>query len=144
MDGINKVIIVGNLGADPDLRLTPGGQHMLKLRVATNETYFDKEEKKQQRTEWHRVTVWGRRAEGLSKFLRKGATLVVEGRLHTSSYEKEGQKHYSTEIVATEVVVTGSGRATEKDPMPMQLPGNGNGNGAFARTGPAPMVDIPF
>jgi single-strand DNA-binding protein len=109
-EGMNRVMLLGNLGADPELRVTPGGQAILKLRLATNETYLDRNNVRQERTEWHRVTVWGRRAEGLGKILHKGDVLFVEGRLQTSSYEKNGEKRYSTEIVATNILLPGGGR----------------------------------
>jgi len=109
-EGLNRVMLLGNLGADPDLRVTPGGQAVLKLRLATNETYLDRNNVRQERTEWHRVTVWGRRAEALGKILQKGDSLFVEGRLQTSSYEKNGEKRYSTEVVATNIVLSGRGR----------------------------------
>jgi single-strand DNA-binding protein len=91
--------------------VTPGGQAVLKLRLATNESYVDKNNVRQERTEWHRVTVWGRRAEALGKFLQKGESLFIEGRLQTSSYEKNGEKRYSTEIVASNIILNGRGRA---------------------------------
>jgi single-strand DNA-binding protein len=109
-EGLNRVMLLGNLGADPDLRVTPGGQADLKLRLATNETYLDRNNVRQERTEWHRITVWGRRAEALGKILQKGDSLFVEGRLQTSSYEKNGEKRYSTEVVATNIVLSGRGR----------------------------------
>jgi single-strand DNA-binding protein len=106
-EGLNRVMLLGNLGADPELRVTPGGQAVLKLRLATNETYLDRNNVRQERTEWHRVTVWGRRAEALGKFLQKGDSLFVEGRLQTSSYEKNGEKRYSTEVVANNIILSG-------------------------------------
>src|SRR5580692_8755724 len=109
-EGLNRVLLLGNLGADPELRVTPGGQAVLKLRLATNETYLDKNQVRQERTEWHRVTVWGRRAEALGKILTKGDSLFIEGRLQTSSYEKNGEKRYSTEVVASNIVLPGRGR----------------------------------
>jgi single-strand DNA-binding protein len=108
-EGLNRVMLLGNLGADPELRVTPGGQAVLKLRLATNETYLDRNNVRQERTEWHRVTIWGRRAEALGKILQKGDLLFVEGRLQTSSYEKNGEKRYSTEVVANNVVLPGAG-----------------------------------
>src|SRR3984885_6134827 len=109
-EGLNRVMLPGNLGADPELRVTPGGQAVLKLRLATNETYLDRSNVRQERTEWHRVTVWGRRAEALGKILQKGDSLFVEGRIQTSSYEKNGEKRYSTDIVANNIVLPGRGR----------------------------------
>ena len=109
-EGLNRVMLLGNLGADPELRVTPGGQAVLKLRLATNESYLDRNNVRQERTEWHRVTVWGRRAEALGKILQKGDSLLIEGRLQTSSYEKNGEKRYSTEVVANNIVLPGGGR----------------------------------
>ncbi|HZU85009.1 MAG TPA: single-stranded DNA-binding protein [Polyangiaceae bacterium] len=113
-EGLNRVFLFGNLGADPELRVTPGGQAVLKLRMATTETYLDKNNVRQERTEWHRVTLWGKRGEALGKFLAKGDRIFVEGRLQTSSYEKNGEKRYSTDIVANNIILTGGrGRGGE-------------------------------
>lgn len=108
--GVNKVILLGNLGQDPELKALPGGQSVLNMRIATTEVYFDKNNTKQERTDWHSVAVWGKRADGLAKFLRKGAQVYVEGRIQTRSYEKNGEKRYATDIQAHDVIVTG-GRA---------------------------------
>ena len=148
MDGINKVTIFGNLGADPELRMLPGGNAVLKMRVATNESWLDKEKNRQERTEWHRVTVFGRRAEGLAKFVRKGMKVFIEGRNQTSSYEKEGQKHYSTEIIAEQVHVLGSARTGSDAPnaaTEAPFAPNPASNGAYSRGAPAAeATDIPF
>ena len=109
-EGLNRVMLLGNLGADPELKVTPGGQAVLKLRLATTETYLDRNNVRQERTEWHRITLWGKRGEALGKFLAKGDRIFVEGRLQTSSYEKNGEKRYSTEVVATNVILSGGGR----------------------------------
>lgn len=108
-EGLNKVILFGNLGADPELKYAQSGTAILKLSLATNER-VKKGEEWTDHTEWHRVTVFGKRAEGLSKFLAKGAAVMVEGRLRTSKYEKEGQTHYSTEINADNVILGGGGK----------------------------------
>ena len=109
-EGLNRVMLLGNLGADPELRMTSGGQAVLKLRVATSETYLDRNRTRQERTEWHSVVIWGRRAEALGKILSKGSRLFVEGSLRTSSYDdKEGHKRYKTEIVASNVILSGRG-----------------------------------
>src|SRR5690349_16600345 len=109
-EGLNRVLLLGNLGADPELRVTPGGQAVLKLRLATTESYLDRNNARQERTEWHQVTLWGKRGEALAKFLTKGERLFVEGRIQTSSYEKDGEKRYRTEIVATNVILGGRGK----------------------------------
>ncbi|MGA3120092.1 MAG: single-stranded DNA-binding protein [Polyangiaceae bacterium] len=114
-EGLNRVMLLGNLGADPELRVTPGGQAVLKLRLATNETYLDRNNVRQERTEWHRVTIWGRRAEALGKILQKGDLLFIEGRLQTSSYDKNGEKRYSTEVIANNVVLPGAGRGARSE-----------------------------
>jgi single-strand DNA-binding protein len=106
-EGLNRVTLLGQLGADPELKTLNGGQALLSLRLATNESYLDKNNERQNRTEWHRVSIWGRRAEALGKILNKGDTIYVEGRLQTRSYEKNGEKRYSTEIVATNVLLPG-------------------------------------
>jgi single-strand DNA-binding protein len=107
-EGLNRVMLLGNLGADPELRTTSGGQSVLKLRLATSETYLDKNRQRQEKTEWHSVVIWGKRAEALSKILSKGSRLFVEGGLRTSSYEdREGVKRYKTEIVANNVLLQG-------------------------------------
>jgi len=150
MDGINKVTILGNLGADPELRLLPGGTAVLKMRVATNESWVDKDKNRQERVEWHRVTVFGKRAEALAKFVRKGMKVFVEGRNQTSSYDKDGQKHYSTEVIAEQVLALSSPRNTtdsDRDGAGAQAPFAPASamNGAQARApSAATATDIPF
>lgn len=101
---INKAIIIGNLGADPELRHTASGQPVCELRVATNEAWQDKNGQKQERTEWHRIVVWGRQAELAAQYLAKGRKVYVEGRLQTREWQdKDGAKRYTTEIVAQQV-----------------------------------------
>lgn len=119
-DGMNRVILLGNLGADPELRYTQAGTAVLSLRLATNESYQDRNKDTQERTEWHSVVVWGARAESLSKSLSKGNRLLVEGSLRTSSYEKDGVKRYKTEIHAREVCVTTVRRAAIEGILPEQ------------------------
>ena len=92
-EGLNRVMLLGNLGADPELRTTSGGQAVLKFRLATSESYLDRNRTRQDRTEWHNVVVWGKRAEALAKILNKGSRLFIEGSLRNSSYEdREGNK----------------------------------------------------
>ena len=111
-EGLNKVMLIGNLGADPELKYTQGGQAVLSLRIATTERYQSKGGERQERTEWHSVVIWGNRAEALNKFLAKGRTIYVEGRLQTRSWDdkKDGTKRYKTEINATQILLLGGGR----------------------------------
>lgn len=143
-EGLNKVMLLGNLGADPELRATQGGQSVLKLRLATTETYLDKSNTRQERTEWHSVTVWGKRAEALAKILQKGSNIFVEGSIRTTSYEKNGEKRYSTEINASNILLTGkrgeSGASHAQE--------RGNYPGRTAHAAPAEDFDddgsVPF
>lgn len=109
-EGLNRVMLMGNLGADPELKVTQGGTSVLKLRLATTENYMDKSGVKQSKTEWHSVVIWGKRGEALHKFLGKGSTVFIEGALRTSSYEdRDGVKRYKTEIVASNIILAGRG-----------------------------------
>jgi len=124
MSGVNKVIIVGRLGADPEVRYTPGGQAVARLSVATSENWTDKQGQKQERTEWHRIVVWGKLAEVCGQHLSKGRQVYIEGRLQTRSWDDKtsGQKKYSTEINASTVQFLGaagggaSPQAVSRDP----------------------------
>ena len=109
-EGLNKVILIGNLGADPELRFTQNQQAVLRLRLATNESFVNKNRERQERTEWHTVVVWGNRAEALNKILSKGRALCVEGRLQTRQWEdRDGNKRSTTEVVANNVILLGGG-----------------------------------
>src|SRR5450432_4109654 len=102
--GVNKVILVGNLGKDPEVRYTPGGQAVANFTIATNENWTDKQGQKQERTEWHRIVVWGKAAELCGEYLSKGRQVYIEGRLQTREWNnKEGVKQYTTEVVANPV-----------------------------------------
>ena len=99
--GVNRVILVGRLGADPDLRATQTGQNVCTLSLATSETWV-KDGRREEKTEWHRVILWARQAEVAAKYLKKGRMVYIEGRLQTRSWQdNQGQKRYTTEIVAT-------------------------------------------
>ncbi|AKT39230.1 single-stranded DNA-binding protein [Chondromyces crocatus] len=106
-DGMNKVMLLGNLGADPELRYTASGVPLLSLRLATNETFLDRQREMQERTEWHNVVMWGSRAEPLSRLLSKGDCVLIEGSLRTTSFDKDGLKRWRTEVVARELRFTG-------------------------------------
>lgn len=107
MAGVNKAIILGHLGRDPELKYMQSGQPVCKLNIATSRRYTNKNNEAVEETEWHRVSVWGKQAEHCNNFLTKGRQVYVEGRLRTSSYDKDGQKHYTTEIVADTVQFIG-------------------------------------
>ena len=101
-------MLLGNLGADPELRFTQAGQAVLHLRLATKESYLDKDKQRQERTDWHNVVVWGKRGEALGKILAKGSSIFIEGSLRTSSYDnREGVKVYKTEVIANNVILAG-------------------------------------
>jgi single-strand DNA-binding protein len=109
--GINKVILVGNLGADPEVRYTGGGTAIASLRIATSEQWTDKQSgQKQERTEWHRVKLFGRLAEIAGEYLKKGRQVYVEGSLRTDKYtDKDGIERYSTDIIANDLQMLGGG-----------------------------------
>jgi len=142
MASVNKVILVGNLGRDPELRYTQGGSAVANFTLATNERWRDKDGNNQERTEWHRIVVWGRSAENCAQYLQKGSPVFVEGRLQTRDWEdKEGNKRSTTEINAMSVQFLG-GRGSG---------GGGGGRGpASGDPGPGdadqgpPGDDIPF
>lgn len=115
MSGVNKVIVLGRLGADPEVKNVSSNQTVARLSVATSENWTGKDGQKQERTEWHRVVVWGKLAELCGKFLTKGRQVYVEGRLQTRSWEDpQGQKRYSTEIVANAVQFLGGPSETRE------------------------------
>jgi len=147
-EGLNRVMLLGNLGADPELRMTASGQAKLSMRLATTETYFDRNKVKQERTDWHNVILWGKRAEGLGKFLTKGARLFVEGRISTRSYDdRDGNKRYVTEVTATNVILAGSGgrggpRTDDAPPPEAEAPRGGYEEADYG--GGGGDDDIPF
>lgn len=121
--GINKVILVGNLGADPETRYTPSGTAITTIRIATSESWKDKQTGEQQeRTEWHRIKFFGRLAEIAGEYLKKGGQVYVEGKLRTDEYEKDGVKRYSTDIIADEMQMLGTrgGSGGESSGAPRQ------------------------
>jgi single-strand DNA-binding protein len=110
MGSVNKVILVGNLGRDAEIRVTPGGASVATLNLATTEVWNDKQGQKQEKTEWHRIVLWGRQAESLQEYLVKGKQIYVEGRLQTRQWDdKDGNKRYTTEIKADRVTLLGGG-----------------------------------
>src|ERR1700742_1318767 len=142
---VNKVILVGRLGQNPEVRYTPSGAAVANFSIATNESWTDKSGQKQERTEWHRVVVWGKLAELCSQYLSKGRQAYIEGRLQTRQWQdKDGQTKYTTEGQAQTVQFLG-GQAGERpareysgDSMSQPMAGGGYGRGAGATAGDAP------
>ncbi|WP_296228287.1 single-stranded DNA-binding protein [Ralstonia sp. UBA689] len=129
MASVNKVIIVGNLGADPETRYMPSGDAVTNIRVATTDRYKDKASgEMREATEWHRIAFFGRLAEIAGEYLKKGSQVYVEGRLKTRQWEKDGQKQYSTEIVAEQMQMLGGRQG-------MGGEGGGGGGGGYSRGG---------
>jgi single-strand DNA-binding protein len=147
MAGVNKVILLGNLGRDPELRYTQSGQAVANFTLATSENWNDKNGERVEKTEWHRVVVWGKVAELCSQYLSKGRSVYLEGRIQTREWEdKEGQKRFTTEVNAQTVQFLGSGRNENNSAGPgTDMPG---GNAPPDTSGgggpPAPGDDIPF
>ena len=110
MGSVNKVILVGNLGRDAELRYTPAGAAVATINMATTEVWNDKSGQRQEKTEWHRVVLWGKSAESLAEYLTKGKQIYVEGRLQTRQWDdKDGNKRYTTEIRSDKIVLLGGG-----------------------------------
>ena len=136
-EGLNRVMLLGNIGADPELRHTQSGQAVLHMRLATTESYLDKDKVRRERTDWHNVVVWGKRGESLAKILKKGSSIFVEGSLRTSSYDdREGQKRYKTEVIASNIILAGGKRAERQDDDgPPADDGGGYGRGGGSGRG---------
>ena len=109
MGSVNKVILVGNLGRDAELRATPSGASVSNFSIATTENWTGKDGQKQEKTVWHRIVLRGKTADALQPYLTKGKQIYIEGRLETRQWEKDGQKHYTTEVKADKVVLLGGG-----------------------------------
>lgn len=135
MAGVNKVILVGNLGKDPEVRYLDGGVAVANFPLATSESYKDKSGNRVDQTEWHNVVLWRGLAEITEKYLKKGSQVYIEGKLRTRSWDdKEGQKRYTTEVVAD--TMTMLGRRDDAS--------NSNSNGAGVTSAAEPEQDLPF
>ncbi|UCG51253.1 MAG: single-stranded DNA-binding protein [Candidatus Latescibacterota bacterium] len=141
MSGVNKVILVGNLGADPQLRYTPNGTAVANFNLATTERFTNRNGEREARTEWHRVVAWAKLAEICSEYLKKGKQVYVEGRLQTRQWEDQsGNKKYTTEVVATNMVMLG--RVGETVDVPAQeFPADEN---ATQEAAAGDEDDLPF
>jgi len=151
--GVNKVILVGNLGKDPEVRYSPNGQAVANVTIATSESWKDKTSgEKQERTEWHRIVFFGRLAEIAGEYLKKGAQIYIEGRLQTRKWQdKDGHDRYTTEIVANEMQMLGSrsGAGMPSEPAMESAPAGASASsgarpGAKAAVGADFDDDIPF
>ncbi|MCK4118379.1 single-stranded DNA-binding protein [Ralstonia nicotianae] len=128
MASVNKVIIVGNLGADPEMRYMPSGDAVANIRVATTDRYKDKATGDvRESTEWHRIAFFGRLAEIAGEYLKKGSQVYIEGRLKTRQWERDGQKQYSTEIIGEQMQMLGGRHGTD---------GEGGASSGYARSAP--------
>ena len=126
MASVNKVILVGNLGRDPETRYTTGGEAVTNIRMATTDTWKDKAGEKQERTEWHSIVFFGRQAEIAGEYLKKGRQIYVEGRLQTRKWQdKEGQDRYTTEIVADRMQMLGNREGSGGASMASEPPDHG-------------------
>ena len=135
-NGVNKVFLLGNLGADPELKMTQAGQAVLSMRLATSRNYLDNNKVKQEDVQWHSIVVWGKRAEGLAKFLRKGMRLHIEGELRYRQWDKDdGSKGYATDVRAFEIALCEKAPGGRPGPSDEDEPDYGRGGGDD---------DIPF
>ncbi len=159
MASLNKVILIGNLGRDPETRYLPNGDAVTNISVATTDTWKDKNGEKQEKTEWHRVSLYRRLAEVAGEYLKKGSQVYIEGRIEYREYEKDGQKRYTTDIVANEMKMLGSrqgaGDPGDRDPAstserPPRPSGDTSGSSNGGNAAPAKKKvddfddDIPF
>jgi single-strand DNA-binding protein len=150
MASVNKAIIVGNLGKDPEVRFTQSGRAMARFSVATTESWMDKENGRQERTDWHNVVVWGKQAESCGQYLAKGRQVYIEGSIRSRSYDdKEGNKRYITEIVAQRVQFLGGGGGGgggggARSGTPSDEESGGGGFDDFGAGAIPPDDDVPF
>ena len=147
MASVNKVILVGNLGKDPEVRFTPSGRAVAKFSIATTESWMDQESGRQERTEWHNIVVWGKQAESCGQYLAKGRQVFIEGAIRSRSYDdKEGNKRYITEIIAQRVQFLGSGGGGSGRGTSVEGGAGAAAGGNFDEFGGGqiPEDDVPF
>lgn len=145
--GVNKVILIGHLGADPEVRYTASGSPVANFRIATTDTWNDKNGQKQERTEWHRIVAWAKLGELAGEYLSKGRQVYVEGRLQTRQWDdRDGNKKYTTEIVATQITFLGGRGDAPAGPRREAPEGRAPEGEANFEYGPPPMTDddVPF
>src|SRR5438105_2239193 len=149
MGSVNKVILVGNLGRDAELRYTPGGAAVATLNMATTEVWNDKSGQRQEKTEWHRVVLWGKPAESLAEYLTKGKQIYIEGRLQTRQWDdKDGNKRYTTEVRGDRIVLLGGGGGGGRSGGGSARGSGGGGGGSETAGGdfggPGPETSAPL
>lgn len=154
MASVNKAILIGNLGKDPEVRYMPSGEAIANITLATTDTWKDKSGEKQERTEWHRVSFFGRQAEVVGEYLKKGSQIYVEGRIQTRKWQdKDGQDRYTTEIVADRMQMLGSKSSGGSFEVVENKPATSSSSAASAPAKVAPAAkgsfdnfddDIPF
>lgn len=144
MASVNKAILIGNLGKDPELRHMPNGDAVVNFSVATSDSYKDRDGNKQEKTEWHNVVIYGKLAEIAAQYLKKGSTVYLEGRIQTRKWQKDGVDRYTTEIIANVMQMLGGKDSGEKQEQPQQR----QQQSARAPAKPLPEAfddsDIPF
>lgn len=145
MASVNQVILIGNLGRDVEMRYTPAGEPVGNFNVATTESWTDKKTGEvKEHTEWHRISLWGRVAENLQPYLVKGKQVYIEGAIRTRSWEKDGEKRYSTEIRANRVLLLGGGDRAKQATLPVETPAMATPDAVAAAYAPVTDEDIPF
>ena len=145
---VNRVMLIGNLGKDPEVRFTGSGRAVARFPIATSEVWNDQEGQRQERTEWHNVVVWGKQAESCGQYLAKGRQVYIEGSIRTRQYDdKEGNRRYMTEVIAQRVQFLGGGGGRGEGGGRGASPSGGGGGGGGEEMAPAPLPeddDIPF
>jgi len=141
---LNKVMLIGNLGQDPETRFTQDGTCVCNIRLATTERYKDRNGQQQERTEWHRVVLWGRLGEIANQYLKKGSRVFIEGRIETRKWQdKEGQDRYTTEIRASEMKMLGGGGGRGDDFAGGDTGGSSASGRGSSKSGNDPFADSP-
>lgn len=141
MASVNKVILVGNLGRDPEVKMTPTGQKVASFSIATTERYKDQQGNKQEKTEWHNIVAWRKLADIIEQYVKKGSSLYIEGKLTTRSWDDpQGQKKYRTEIIANSIQMLGDRRNQTGEPQGQQPPEADYG----LLSSDDPSKDLPF
>ena len=141
-NGLNKVLLIGNLAADSELKVTQNGTPVLKFRMGCSESYTDKAGAKQQKTEWVSCVLWGKVGESLHRYMLKGKQVFVEGRLQTTSWEdKDGTKRYKTEVNVSSITLLGGGSSSGQERAPASSPSSGDGE---VNDYPVEDDDLPF